>query len=50
MANAKEEIGMFTRSPDACLVGIDGGAHFLNHVHATEVDTAVLNFVSKYNK
>ncbi|CAL5867982.1 uncharacterized protein PFLUO_LOCUS2205 [Penicillium psychrofluorescens] len=50
MANAKEEIGMFTGSPDACLVGIDGGAHFLNHVHASEVDTAVLNFVSKYFK
>jgi len=45
VANAEEEIKMFTASPDAQLMTIDGGAHFLNASHPKEVNAAVLKFV-----
>ncbi|KAJ5792008.1 uncharacterized protein N7503_007986 [Penicillium pulvis] len=47
-ANAAEEIKLFTQSQDARLVTIDGGAHFLNCTHPTEVNSAVVEFVNKY--
>ncbi|KAJ5641836.1 hypothetical protein N7490_005836 [Penicillium lividum] len=47
-ANAMEEIKLFTHSPDAKLVTIDGGAHFLNCTHPAEVNLAVMDFVNKY--
>ncbi|KAL4912477.1 Alpha/Beta hydrolase protein [Aspergillus aurantiobrunneus] len=48
VANAKEEIGLFTRSPDAQLVTVDGGAHFLSCTHPEAVDKALLEFVNKH--
>jgi pimeloyl-ACP methyl ester carboxylesterase len=45
VANAEEEIQMFTGSPDAQLMKIDGGAHFLNSSHPKEVNAAVLKFI-----
>lgn len=47
-ANATEEIRLFTQSPDAQLVPVEGGAHFLSCSHSTEVNKALLDFVNKY--
>ncbi|KAJ6112269.1 hypothetical protein N7523_008330 [Penicillium sp. IBT 18751x] len=48
VANAMEEIKLFAQSPDACLVPIDGGAHFLNCTHHKEVNKALVEFINKY--
>ncbi|KAL4975579.1 Alpha/Beta hydrolase protein [Aspergillus desertorum] len=48
VANAKEEIVLFTRSPDARLETVDGGAHFLSCTHPDAVNQALLEFVAKY--
>lgn len=48
VANATEEIGLFTGSPDAQLVQVEGGAHFLNCSHPEEVERALLQFVNKH--
>lgn len=48
VANAKEQIELFTQSPDAKLVVVEGGAHFLSCTHPDAVDTALLEFVNKY--
>lgn len=48
VANAMEEIKLFSQSPDACLLPVDGGAHFLNSSHPTEVNKAVVEFINKY--
>ncbi|KAJ5119222.1 hypothetical protein N7448_010928 [Penicillium atrosanguineum] len=48
VANAEEEIKLFNQSPDACLLPVDGGAHFLNSSHPTEVNKAIADFINKY--
>lgn len=48
--NAKQEIKLFVNSPDAELVLIEGGAHFLSASHPKEVDQALIAFVGKYGK
>ncbi|KAJ5377117.1 uncharacterized protein N7496_004526 [Penicillium cataractarum] len=48
IANAKEEIQLFTRSPSATLVPVEGGAHFLNASHPREVNAALLEFVNQH--
>ncbi|BCS27828.1 alpha/beta fold hydrolase [Aspergillus puulaauensis] len=48
IANAAEEIALFTRSPDARLVAVDGGTHFLNSTHPRTVDNDLLDFVNKF--
>lgn len=48
IANAKEEVQLFTGSPSATLVPVDGGAHFLNASHPKEVNTALLDFVNQH--
>ncbi|RHZ59287.1 hypothetical protein CDV55_101722 [Aspergillus turcosus] len=48
VANAMEAIRRFTSSPDAQLIALEGGAHFLNCSNASEVDEAVLEFVTKH--
>jgi pimeloyl-ACP methyl ester carboxylesterase len=50
VANAAEEIQMFTGSPDAQLMIVDGGAHFLSASHPKEVNAAVLEFVNTHRK
>ncbi|KAJ5263915.1 hypothetical protein N7478_011520 [Penicillium angulare] len=47
LANATEEIELFSQSSDASLVAIEGGAHFLNCTHPVEVNKAVGEFVSR---
>lgn len=50
MANAEEEIKMFVNSPDAKLVIVKDGQHFLSASHPADVDNALIEFVSKYRK
>jgi pimeloyl-ACP methyl ester carboxylesterase len=50
VANAQHEIKMFVNSPDAKLVPVDGGAHFLSASHPKEVDAALIEFVGRYGK
>ncbi|MEU5273537.1 hypothetical protein [Streptomyces hygroscopicus] len=48
MANAQEEIGMFTRSPEARLEVIEGGQHFLSASKPEDVDSAAIEFVKRW--
>jgi len=50
IANAKQEVKLFVNSPDAKLVVVPGGAHFLSASHPAEVDEALIEFVTKYSK
>lgn len=49
LANAQREIKMFINSPDAKLIPIEGGAHFLSASHPNEINRAILEFVAKYS-
>lgn len=49
VANAQEEIKMFVNSPDARLVVVDEGQHYLSASHPEVVDPAVIEFVQKYS-
>lgn len=49
VANAQEEIGMFTHSPEARLEIIEGGQHFLSASHPEEVDSAAIDFVKRWS-
>lgn len=48
VANAQEEIGLFTRSLDARLEVIPDGHHFLSASKPAEVDSAILDFVKRW--
>ncbi|QLH21917.1 alpha/beta fold hydrolase [Streptomyces sp. Rer75] len=48
VANAQEEIRMFTRSPEARLEVIEGGQHFLSASHPAEVDSAAIDFLKRW--
>jgi len=48
--NAKEEVKLFVNSPDAKLVVVQDGQHFLSFSHPKEVDSALMEFVGKYSK
>lgn len=48
--NAQEEIKMFTKSPDAQLMVVPGGAHFLSFSNPKEVDSGMIEFVKKHHK
>jgi len=50
VANAQREIKLFVNSPDAKLVTIQDGAHFLSASNPEEVDKALIEFVKKYGK
>ncbi|KAH7072119.1 Alpha/Beta hydrolase protein [Paraphoma chrysanthemicola] len=50
VANAQEEIKLFTGSPDARLKVIEGGKHFLSASHPEEVFGSVVEFVEKYKR
>jgi pimeloyl-ACP methyl ester carboxylesterase len=45
--NAREEIKLFDNAPEARLLVVKGGHHFLSSTHPEEVDTAVLEFITK---
>ncbi|KAF2258262.1 alpha/beta hydrolase fold family protein [Lojkania enalia] len=48
--NAKEEIELFKNSPDARLVTVNDGQHFLSFSHPKEVAENLIQFVGKYGK
>ncbi|MEU4202126.1 alpha/beta hydrolase [Streptomyces sp. NPDC039022] len=48
VANAHEEIRMFTRSPEARVEIIEGGQHFLSASNPAEVDSAAIDFVKRW--
>ncbi|KAK3702390.1 hypothetical protein LTR37_014964 [Vermiconidia calcicola] len=50
VANAEEEIKLFTNSPDTQLRVVEGGQHFLSFSHPKDVDGALLEFVARYGK
>jgi len=50
VANAQEEIKMLVNSPEAQLMVVPGGNHFLSATHPKEVDSAVLAFIKKHHK
>jgi len=50
VANAQEEIKLFTGSVDAKLVTVENGAHFLSASNPKEINEAVLEFVGRLAK
>ena len=50
IANAEEEIKMFVNAPEAKLVKIKDGQHFLSASHPKEVDNALIEFVTKWHQ
>jgi pimeloyl-ACP methyl ester carboxylesterase len=48
VANAQDEIGRFTRSPEAELRIVEGGQHFLSASHPEVVDAAAVEFVRRW--
>ncbi|KAL8964692.1 MAG: hypothetical protein Q9197_006842 [Variospora fuerteventurae] len=48
--NAKQEIKLFTNSPSADLIVVEGGQHFLSASHPKDVDDALVDFVGKWHK
>lgn len=50
VANAEQEITMFVNAPEANLVTVKGGAHFLSASHPQDVDNALIQFVGKWHK
>lgn len=50
VANAEQEVKMFTQSPSAELQTVQGGAHFLSASHPQDVDSALINFIGKWHK
>jgi pimeloyl-ACP methyl ester carboxylesterase len=49
IANAREEIAMFTSSPSAELRVVEGGQHFLSASNPQDVDQATIEFVGRWN-
>ncbi|MGW8374710.1 alpha/beta hydrolase [Streptomyces sp. ODS28] len=49
VANAEEEIQLFTHSPEARLEVVEGGQHFLSASHPAEVDAAAMEFVKRWS-
>ena len=49
IANAEEEIKLFVNSPEAKLVTVKDGQHFLSASHPEDVDNALIDFVGKWH-
>lgn len=49
VANAEEEIKLFVNSPDARLIVVEEGQHYLSASHPEVVDPALIEFVQKYS-
>lgn len=47
---ANEEIKLFTNSPDAHVIPVKGGQHYLSWSNPEEVDSALLEFIGKHQK
>lgn len=50
VANAEQEIKMFVNAPEANLVTVKGGAHFLSASHPQDVDNALIEFIGRVHK
>jgi pimeloyl-ACP methyl ester carboxylesterase len=50
VSNAQEEVKLFTNSPDAKVVVVKNGQHFLSFSHPEDVANGVLEFIKKYHK
>jgi pimeloyl-ACP methyl ester carboxylesterase len=48
VANAEEEIQLFTGSPNAELRVVEGGRHFLSASNPDEVDAATVEFIERW--
>lgn len=48
VANAQDEIGLFTRSAGAELQVVEGGQHFLSASHPEIVDAAAVEFIGRW--
>lgn len=48
VANAQEEIKLFTRSPEATVRVVEGGQHFLSASHPDAVNAATAAFIGKW--
>jgi pimeloyl-ACP methyl ester carboxylesterase len=48
VANAEEEIMLFTGSPEARVEVVEGGQHFLSASKPVEVDSALVDFVKQW--
>ncbi|KKP03446.1 alpha/beta hydrolase fold family protein [Trichoderma harzianum] len=47
VANARKEINMFTNAPEAKLVVMQDGVHFLSFTHEKEVEVEILKFTKQ---
>ena len=50
VANAQEEMRLFTNSPDAELRIVEGGRHFLSTSDPGEVDAAAAEFIRRWTR
>lgn len=50
VANAKEEIKLFVNSSEPILQVVEGGQHYLSYSHPREINSAVLEFVTKHGR
>lgn len=48
IAIPKEQIKLFTSSPEATLTIVEGAGHYLNATSPKETEEAILKIVSKY--
>ena len=48
IAQAREEIKLFTNSVEAKLVEFEGGVHFLSWTHEEKVHKEILTFIQKW--
>ncbi len=50
VANAQDEIKLFTGSPEAKVIVVEKGQHFLSASHPKDVNPATVAFIKKWNK
>ena len=48
--NAKDEMKLFTGSPSAELLVVEGGHHFLSASNPKEANRAMIGFAKKFHK
>lgn len=49
VANAQDEIGLFTAAPDARVEVVEGGQHFLSASHPGQVNEATIAFIDQWS-
>lgn len=48
VANAEKEIRLFTNAPEAKLVVMEGGVHFLSFTYGKELEKNILELIEKW--